>query len=228
MKSVFLLRSMLLVTAATIASPCFAQTAADDIPETTAVNDENKPEPQAAIGDIVVTATRREQRLQDVPVAVTAVTSEALGRSGASDIRNLTQVVPGFFGGRASGVFLPVIRGVGSSNISVADESNVATYVDGIYQGDPFSTWTDLVKVDRVEVLRGPQGTIFGRNATGGLINVITPDPSFALNGLFSARAAAIETGAGDYNIRGYLTGGLSDTLAADIAGIYSCLLYTS
>ncbi len=209
------LKTLMLTTAvATLAmgQSAFAQSVAQASDKETAGTD---------LGDIVVTATRREQRLQDVPVAVTAVTAEALGRSGAADLRNLTQVVPGFFGGRAAGVFLPVIRGVGSNSISVGDESNIATYVDGVYQGDPFSTWTDLVKVDRVEVLRGPQGTIFGRNATGGLINVITPDPSFEFGGLVSARAASIETGAGDYNLRGYLTGGLSDTLAADVAAIY-------
>lgn len=229
MKGYHLTRALLLAAGATIAAPSNAQSSAvvgdGSQPPTaeTAPQEESEQSTQqgGGLGEIVVTATRREQKLQDVPVAVTAVTSEALGRSGAADIRNLTQVVPGFFGGRAAGVFLPVIRGVGSSSISVGDESNVATYVDGIYQGDPFSTWTDLVKVDRVEVLRGPQGTIFGRNATGGLINVITPDPSFDFSGLVSARAAAMETGDGDYNIRGYLTGGLSDSVAADIAGIY-------
>lgn len=218
-------KTLLMATAAAIASPALAQSVPLGEPPASdtvaADNGADQSSPQAGLEDIVVTATRREQKLQDVPVAVTAVTAESLGRSGASDIRNLTQVVPGFFGGRAAGVFLPVIRGVGSSSISVGDESNIATYVDGIYQGDPFSTWTDLVKVDRVEVLRGPQGTIFGRNATGGLVNVITPDPSFDFSGLVSARSAILNTGDGDYNVRGYLTGGLSDTIAADVAGIY-------
>ncbi|QGN56300.1 TonB-dependent receptor [Novosphingobium sp. Gsoil 351] len=216
---------MILASATAFASPSLAQSAPADpsspAPDEAQGERADQSEPHGGLGEIVVTATRREQRLQEVPVAVTAITAEALGRSGAADLRNLTQVVPGFFGGRAAGVFLPVIRGVGSNSISVGDESNIATYVDGIYQGDPFSTWTDLVKIDRVEVLRGPQGTIFGRNATGGLINVITPDPKFDFGGLVSARAASVETGAGDYNLRGYLTGGLSDTLAADIAGIY-------
>ena len=217
------LKTLMLTTAAAalcVGQSAFAQSVAQASDEATG-EQAAEPEGQGSLGEIVVTATRREQRLQEVPVAVTAVTAESLGRSGAADLRNLTQVVPGFFGGRAAGVFLPVIRGVGSNSISVGDESNIATYVDGVYQGDPFSTWTDLVKVDRVEVLRGPQGTIFGRNATGGLINVITPDPSFEFGGLVSARAASIETGAGDYNLRGYLTGGLSDTLAADVAAIY-------
>jgi iron complex outermembrane recepter protein len=222
MNGIYLTKTLLMVSAAVFTLPVMAQTVPADEPLVDGMEDiSDSTQAQGGFAEIVVTATRREQRQQDVPVAVTALTADMLGRSGVADLRNLTQAVPGFFGGRAAGVFLPVIRGVGSSAISVGDESNIATYVDGVYQGDPFSTWTDLVMVDRVEVLRGPQGTIFGRNATGGLINVITPNPSFDFNGLVSARVGALETGGGDYNIRGYLTGGLTDTVAADIAGIY-------
>ncbi len=142
MKGLFASKALLMMTAAVTAAPSMAQTApvgGSSVPSPSApAEDQDQTSTQSGLVDIVVTATRREQKLQDVPVAVTAVTSESLGRSGAADIRNLTQVVPGFFGGRAAGVFLPVIRGVGSSSISVGDESNVATYVDGIYQGDPF------------------------------------------------------------------------------------------
>jgi len=171
--------------------------------------------------DIVVTATRREERLQDIPVAVTAVTGDSIATAGIQDIRSLTQVVPGFFGGKNIGLFLPVIRGVGSSSVSAADEANVATYIDGVYQPDPFSTYVDLAEVERVEVLRGPQGTVFGRNATGGLINIITPDPSFDARGSLSGRLGFLRNNSMDYDIRGYATGGLSDTLAMDISGVY-------
>lgn len=171
--------------------------------------------------DIVVTATRREERLQDIPVAVTAVTSESLTTSGIQDVRALTQVVPGFFGGKNIGLFLPVIRGVGSSSVSAADEANVATYIDGVYQPDPFSTFVDLAEVERVEVLRGPQGTVFGRNATGGLINIITPDPSFDARGSVAGRLGFLRNNSMDYDIRGYVTGGLSDTLAMDVSAVY-------
>lgn len=171
--------------------------------------------------DIVVTATRREERLQDIPVAVTAVTGDSIATAGIQDIRSLTQVVPGFFGGKNIGLFLPVIRGVGSSSVSAADEANVATYIDGVYQPDPFSTYVDLAEVERVEVLRGPQGTVFGRNATGGLINIITPDPSFEARGSLSGRRGFLRNNSMDYDIRGYATGGLSNTLAMDISGVY-------
>jgi len=176
----------------------------------------------SGLEDIIVTATRREERLEDVPVAVTAITAAAIQGAGLTDTRNLTQVVPGFFGGRAAGAFFPVIRGVGSNGISVGDESNVASYVDGIYQGDSISTWTDLVEVERVEVLRGPQGTVFGRNATGGLINVITPDPSFTPRGKVAGRLAKLAVGdALEHDLRAYVTGPLGSTVAADFAGVY-------
>ena len=169
---------------------------------------------EGGIADIVVTATRREERLQKIPVTVTAVSGEALQASGVLDTRQLTQVVPGLVGSRNAGVNQPVIRGVGSGGV-VGDESNIATYIDGVYQPDPWTTNLDLVEIQRVEVLRGPQGTLFGRNATGGLINIITPDPSFDFHGHVAAMAGVLR-GAGDYDLRGYVTGGLSDKFAID------------
>lgn len=179
---------------------------------------------ESDLEEIVVTATRREERLQEVPVTVTAVTGETLRNSGIANIRELTYVVPGYFGGRNFGSFQPVIRGVGSSGTNAIDESNVATYIDGVYQPSPYATWIDLAEVQRVEVLRGPQGTVFGRNATGGLINVITPDPSFELRG-HTTLEAGIYTGsdatAPSFDFRGYVTDGLTDTVAADFSWVY-------
>lgn len=177
--------------------------------------------PSSGMGDIVVTATRREERLQDIPVTVTAITGDSLQGAALLEVRELTQMIPSFNGGRNAGAIQPVIRGVGSSGVSVGDEANVATYIDGVYQADPFSTALDLVEVERVEVLRGPQGTVFGRNATGGLINVITPDPSFDTRGHVSFSYGRMRNDANDYDARGYVTTGITDTLAADIAGLY-------
>jgi len=171
--------------------------------------------------EIVVTATRREERLQDVPVTVSAITSNTLATGGVIDTRSLTQMVPGLNGGRNLSVNLPTMRGVGSTGVSVGDESNVATYVDGIYQPDPFSSSMDLVEIERVEVLRGPQGTVFGRNATGGLINVITPDPSFDTKGRLSARYGRMRNDANDMDFRGYFTSALNDKAAFDIAAMF-------
>ena len=184
----------------------------------------SSPQPDAdegGIADIVVTATRREERLQDVPVTVTAITGDALTSANIANVRTLNQIVPGFTGGRGGGAFFPVIRGVGSTGISVGDEPNVALYVDGVYQPDAVGNWVDLVEIERVEVLRGPQGTVFGRNATGGLVNVITPDPSFNFRGRAAVRYGRLRNDAGDLDVRGYVTGPLSSTLAADLAVNY-------
>lgn len=174
--------------------------------------------------EIVVTATRRKERLQNVPIAVSAVTSQALETSGVSNVRELTALIPGFFGGRNFALFSPAIRGVGSSGTHALDEANVATYIDGVYMPSPYANFIELGEIERVEVLKGPQGTVFGRNATGGLINVITPDPSFTFRGNFSARLGVVEGSGLDANsveAKGYVTGPLSDTVAADLAGVF-------
>lgn len=134
----------ILLASTAFASPAYAQTASPPPPQTPPVDEAASQGTDNPLGDIVVTATRREERLQDIPVAVTALTSEAIESSGVQDVRSLTQVVPGFFGGKNIGLFLPVIRGVGSSSVSAADEANVATYIDGVYQPDPYSTFVDL------------------------------------------------------------------------------------
>lgn len=176
------------------------------------------------IEEIVVTATRREETIQDVAITVTAITAETLKDADIDTVREMTFVTPGFQGGRNFGVQHPVIRGVGSSGTSPSDEANVSIYVDGIYQGSSYGTFMDLVAVDRVEVLRGPQGTVFGRNATGGLINVITPEPSYDFYGFVRGRAGVLETDdvtEPDTDIRGYVTGRISDRIAADLAAVY-------
>ncbi|MGE3468389.1 MAG: TonB-dependent receptor [Pyrinomonadaceae bacterium] len=181
----------------------------------------DNPEPNGRLEEIVVTATRREERLQEVPVTITAITAQSLANADVSTVRDLTQVVPGFNGGRSSAIFQPTIRGVGSTGISVGDEPNVATYINGVYQPEAAANWTDLVEIERVEVLRGPQGTVFGRNATGGLINVITPDPKFTAGGRFAVKYGRMRNDAADVDLRGYVTGPLTSDVAGDIAVLY-------
>lgn len=175
----------------------------------------------STLEEIVVTATRREERLQDVPISVTALGEDALRAAGIRDLDGLGQAVPGFTAIRDSGGLRPVIRGVGSSGVIVGDEQNVATYVDGIYQGGSVFSWLDFVEVERVEVLRGPQGTMFGRNATGGLINVITPTPKFEPSGRISARYGTMRNGVEDYEAKLYATTGISSDVAVDFAALY-------
>jgi iron complex outermembrane receptor protein len=177
---------------------------------------------EGGIEDIVVTATRREERLQRIPVAVTAVTGEKLAASGVVSTQTLTQVVPGLLFSRSGSGGQPVIRGVGPSGASSnGDEPSVATYIDGVYQPDAYATLMELVEVQRVEVLRGPQGTVFGRNATGGLINIITPDPSFNFRGRVAGTYGRLRNDAGDIDVRAYMTGPVSSTIAADFAFLY-------
>ena len=170
-----------------------------------------------SLEEIVVTAARREERLQTVPISVTALTSETLEKIGVDETSQLAQVTPGLVLARNSAIFQPTVRGVGSRAATAGDESNVAMYVDGIYQPETFSGAFDLLEIQRVEVLRGPQGTLFGRNSTGGLINVITADPSFDPHGNASLRYGRFD----ERSARGYVTGGLTDWLAADLAALY-------
>ena len=167
------------------------------------------------LGDIIVTATRRDERLQQVPISITAVSGDSLVKSGITNTLQLTQTVPALNVRYVNFAIQPIIRGVGSRGTTNGDETNVAFYVDGIYQVAPSASSFDLLNIDRVEVLRGPQGTLFGRNATGGLINIITRDPTQETHfkavftyGRFNERSAQF-----------YATTGISDTLAIDLSG---------
>lgn len=107
--------------------------------------------------DIVVTATRRAERIQDIPIAVSALTQNELNGSGVVEIRDLLQVVPGLNFVQSQQSAQPVIRGITSTNPGIGDEANVSIYVDGIYQPDALANNFDLLQIERVEVLRGPR-----------------------------------------------------------------------
>jgi iron complex outermembrane recepter protein len=164
------------------------------------------------INDIVVTAQRREQRLQSVPIPVSAVSGDDLEKTGITDMRQLTQTMPGLVFSRANSSLQPYIRGVGTRNSNVGDESNVAIYIDGVYQPVMSSLGFDLVNIERVEVLRGPQGTLFGRNSTGGLINVITKDPTEEFSGKISVTAGSYDQFSGS----AYVSSGLAEGVKVD------------
>lgn len=185
---------------------------AQDVAATTA---DTQVEDESSVQDIVVTAQRREERLQDVPISVTAVTGDSLARSGVTDTRQLTQSIPSVVFSRVNSSFQPYIRGVGTRNANIGDESNVSLYIDGVYQPVMSSLGFDIVNVERIEVLRGPQGTLFGRNSTGGLINIITPDPQQELGGQIVGRVGSY----GERSLQGYVTGGLTSTLRIDLTG---------
>lgn len=132
-------------------------------------------------GDIIVTATRRAQALSDVPIAVSAISGEQLTNSGTTDIRALNQLAPSLLvSGATSEVnFSARIRGVGTVGENPGIESSVALFIDGVYRSRTGTGLSELGEIERIEVLRGPQGTLFGRNASAGLVNVVTKKPAF-------------------------------------------------
>jgi iron complex outermembrane receptor protein len=136
------------------------------------------PMDQGQLEDIVVTAQRREERLQDVPIAITAITADSMARSGVTSFSDLSARVPGLTLTKATFVSVPTLRGVGNPSTNPGNDPSIATYVDGVYQPNGAGLLFSFNNIERVEVLKGPQGTLFGRNATGGLIQVITGDPS--------------------------------------------------
>src|SRR3954466_9634673 len=135
--------------------------------------------------DIVITAQGRAQVLEDVPIAVSAVSAESLQNSGATDIRQLNQLAPSLLvsstGTEANGSAR--IRGIGTVGDNPGLESSVAVFIDGVYRSRTGVGLKELGALKRIEVLRGPQGTLFGRNASAGLINIVTKKPSFTLGG---------------------------------------------
>jgi len=167
-----------------------------------------------SIEEIVVTAQRRRENLQDVPITVQAFSAQALESSVVTNAADLARVVPGMTMPTSAGYTLPHLRGVGITAIGPGIENSVALYVDGVYRGSSSSDAIALNNIAGVEVEKGPQGTLFGRNATGGLIQVSTRDPKAgALSGSADLGYANYQTTSGDL----YLAGG-SDLIAGDVA----------
>lgn len=129
------------------------------------------------LDEIVVTAQHREERLQDVPIAISTLSMGTLENAGISATNAISQLVPAVQVTRSGSSGLFFVRGVGSTNAAGGEEGANAFYVDGVYIADLQQTITNFNSVKRIEVLKGPQGTLFGRNATGGLIHIITRDP---------------------------------------------------
>ena len=203
-----------------LATPAYAQ---DEEPtETSDSGTEQGAVQEADEGDgetIYVTAQGRRQLLQDVPLAVQAVGGEQMQNSGASDIRQLNQLAPSLLvsstGSEGNGSAR--IRGIGTVGDNPGLESSVAVFIDGVYRSRSGIGLNELGEVERIEVARGPQGTLFGRNASAGLIHIITRRPEFTFGGM-----AELTYGNFDH-IRGQagVTGPLSDSIAFRLDGVY-------
>ncbi len=216
---------MLSAGIAAIAAPAHAQdpTTPDEAPTTPSVTEQaavdQPPEDAFTGGEIVITAQGRRQILQDVPLAVSAVGGEQLQNSGANDIRQLNQLAPSLLvsstGTESNGSAR--IRGIGTVGDNPGLESSVAVFVDGVYRSRSGIGLNELGEVERIEVLRGPQGTLFGRNASAGLIHVITRRPEFEFGGM-----AELTYGNYDYiRAQGAVTGPISEALAARLDAVY-------
>jgi iron complex outermembrane receptor protein len=173
------------------------------------------------IGEIVVSATRQETNLQDTPIAITAVTADALEERGITGVGELTSLVPNAQFRRTQGAFGPgvsaSIRGVGQADTSLAVEPAVAFYLDDVYYPLLLGSNFDLLDIDHIEVLRGPQGTLFGRNSLAGAVNIVSRQPSTSE---FSGQAQ-VTFGAYDRReVRAGLNLPLSDEVALSLSGL--------
>lgn len=167
-----------------------------------------------AVEEIVVTAQKRSENLQDVPVAITAVTAARLEATGITSVSDIGIVTPSLALTEFAGTLQPHLRGVGTSFSGPGVENPIAMYVDGVYIANGTSSLMTLNNIERVEVLKGPQGTLFGRNATGGLIHVITKDPKHDPSMMFDLSYANYET----VTANAYMSSGLGANVAADLA----------
>ncbi|MFA5630136.1 MAG: TonB-dependent receptor [Porticoccaceae bacterium] len=169
---------------------------------------------RGTLEEIVVTAQRRAESAQTVPISVTALSGGAMEQARIDGVRDLNVMTPGLNVNQRSVVWAPYIRGIGTLDITAGQEAGVATYVDGVYLSSPYGSNLSFNNIERVEVLKGPQGTLFGRNATGGLIHIITKDPSQEAEMKGKVSVGNYETRQGQL----YLAGPLTDSLAADLA----------
>jgi iron complex outermembrane receptor protein len=131
-----------------------------------------------ASGDIIVTAQRRNEKLKDVPVTVTVASNEKLALAGIEDATKLSQVIPALKIDFSGSNVQPSLRGIGTANAGPGVSSSIATYIDGFYVPSPSPSGFNFANVENIQVLAGPQGTLFGRNSTAGAILVTTKGPS--------------------------------------------------
>lgn len=172
-------------------------------------------EPEPALAEVIVTAQKRYENLQDVPIAVSTLSADQLTTSGIQSTTELGEVTPGLTAVNQNGSILPHIRGVGTTFIGAGIENSVALYVDGVYIAAQDASLLTLNNIAQIEVLKGPQGTLYGRNATGGLINIATKDPQATFSADASLGYGNYQTALGQLYVTGPV---VRDLLAADLA----------
>ena len=204
----------LLATAAMIICPASAASAQEASGETSAAS-------SGGLEEIVVTARKREESMQDVPASISALSAGELDRRFDSDVRDFansspnividdTQQGPG-------GVAAVYIRGIGVADVEKSVDPAVGVVFDDVYIGQSSGSLLKAIDIDRVEVLRGPQGTLFGRNATGGVINLARSRPTYDLTGKARLTYGRFDT----WKIEGVASTGLSENVAVKVSGAY-------
>lgn len=205
MKYLFLGSALALV----IGSPAFAQEAAQKPPEQSA---QTRSDPNV----IIVTATRREQTLQEVPISVAVLGGEQIEKSGILLFDDLQASVPNLQIDRTNGNFAITMRGLGAGTGNLSFDQSVGLFLDGVYLSRARSFQNPLLDVERVEVVRGPQGALFGKNTNAGAISVITRKPTRNFEGF--ARASG-EVEHGGWNLEGAVSGPISSTVSVRLTG---------
>jgi outer membrane receptor protein involved in Fe transport len=224
-----LLSASVCAIAACLATPVWAQdaanatagsTTAQDAPAspsspgaTTNVPEDTDSRSGGAVGDIIVTAQKREQSLQDVPVVVSVLNQEQLTNAGVRDVKDLQTITPGLnvTSSTSSAQTSIRIRGIGTVGDNPGLESSVGTVIDGVYRARSSVAFGDLGELQRIEVLKGPQSTLFGKNMSAGVINVVTAAPSFDPSAEFVGSYGNYN----QYSVSGSATFGLIDDVLA-------------
>jgi iron complex outermembrane receptor protein len=178
---------------------------------------DNQNENTAALEEVVVSAQRRQESLSDVPMSITAVSAEALTKAGITSTLDLGTVVPGLTMTKYSNALQPSMRGISSQNSSAGDTSSVAIYLDGVYQTSITSTIMDLPDVAQIEALKGPQGALYGQNATAGALIITTKAPSSEPEGKLTLSYGNYD----DTSLGGYLSGPLGERVSASLSASY-------
>lgn len=171
-----------------------------------------------ALQEVVVSAQRRAERAQDVPITITNLDADLLKDANVQKLGDIAALTPALRFDNQGPFYQPTIRGVGTALVTTGSGSNVGIYVDGFYSPNPQAADTQLLNVHDIQVLKGPQGTLFGRNTTGGAILINTRKPSEQTDGMVGVSYARFNS----QRYEAYGTTGLADHVAADVAGIFS------
>jgi iron complex outermembrane recepter protein len=176
------------------------------------------PDQSGDLGEIVVTAQRRSEKMVDVPISVTALDANQLATANVQDLSGIAQLVPALRFDQQTFFYQPSIRGIGTGITTSGGGSNVGVYVDGFYSPNPVAADMQLLNITDIQVLKGPQGTLFGHNTTGGAILVTSAEPSMQTHAEATADYGSFDA----QRYQAYATTGIADIAAVDIEGIFS------